>query len=300
MKKLTLISFLCLFHLANISAQVVSSGKSTIHINNKPLPKVTEQGNTIIQPADKDIYGKYYALIIGIDNYASPEIIKPDKSLRDAEQFYNVITTRYTFEKNNVSFLPNAKMAEIKEALDSLAKKVGPSDNFLIFFTGKGHSDPGSEAGFWFPSDAQGIGFWFIPSDEKECTRLAWLSNRTLGDYLSKINSKHTLIITDACFRYPLFHARSISGDATVAVNKLNEMTGKKAITSGMLSNVKGGYFSYLSDYLEKNSEKYLPSEKLFNSFSKTVPINSEVIPQFGEISNLGDKGGDFIFILRD
>jgi hypothetical protein len=263
------------------------------------LPKVIEQGNTTVKPGNIDIYGKYYALIIGINNYTDQEIKKPDKTLSDAEQFDNVITTRYTFEKNNVSFLPNAKMAEIKEALDSLAKKVGPSDNFLIFFAGKGYWVDASQTGFWLPSDAKGIGYWLIPSDEKESNRFAWLSNRMLGDWLSKINSKHTLLITDACFRSPLFHARSVSGDAMVAVNKLNEMTGKKAITSGMLSNVQGDFFSYLSDKLEKNSEKYLPSEKLFDSFFKTVSNNTNIIPQFGEISSLGDNGGDFIFILK-
>ena len=164
MKKLTLLFLLCLFQVASITAQVVSSGKVTIHINNKPLPVK----NNMTQPANNDIFGKYYALVIGINNYSDPGISKPYRTLRDAEQFYNVITTRYTFEKKNVSFLPNAKMAEIKEALDSLAKKVGPSDNFLIFFTGRGYSDPGSEAGFWLPSDAKGIGYWLIPSDEKE------------------------------------------------------------------------------------------------------------------------------------
>ena len=299
MKKLTLISLLCLFQMANITAQIVSSGKFTIHINNKPLPKVIEQGNTTVKPGNINIYGKYYALVVGINNYTDPEIIKSDKPISDAEQFYKVITTRYTFEKNNVSFLPNAKMADIKEALDSLAKKVGPSDNFLIFYAGKGYWDTASEAGFWLPSDAKGIGYWLIPSDEKESNMFAWLSNRMLGDWLSKINSKHTLLITDACFRSPLFHARSVSGDVMVAVNKLNEMAGKKAITSGMLSNVQGDFFSYLSDKLEKNTEKYLPSEKLFDSFSKTVPVNTDITPQFGEISSLGDNGGDFIFILK-
>ena len=299
MKKLALISLLCLIQMAYITAQVVSSGKVTIHINNKPLPKVIGQDNTIVKPGNIDIYGKYYALVIGINNYSDPEINKSDKHISDAEQFYNVITRRYTFEKNNARFLPNAKMADIKEALDSLTKKVGPTDNFLIFFAGKGYWDDASQTGFWLPSDAKGIGYWLVPSDEKESDGFAWLSNKMLGNWLSKINSKHTLLITDACFRSPLFHARSVSGDAMVAVNKLNEMTGKKAITSGMLSNVQGDFFSYLSDKLEKNTEKYLPSEKLFNSFFKTVSINTDITPQFGEISSLGDNGGDFIFILK-
>jgi len=50
MKKLTLISLFLLFQLAYIAAQIVSSGKVTIHISNKPLPKVIEKGNTTVKP----------------------------------------------------------------------------------------------------------------------------------------------------------------------------------------------------------------------------------------------------------
>jgi len=288
--------------MANISAQVVRSGKFTIRINNKPLPNVIEKGNIMIQPGENDTYGKYYALVIGINNYTDPAISKLDKPLSDADLFYNVITTRYTFEKENVRFLRNATMAEIKEALDSLAKKVGPADNFLIFYAGQGYWDATSEAGFWLPSDAQGLGFWFIPSDEEESTSLAWFSNRMLGDYLRKIKSKHTLLITDACFGGSLFNVRSASNESTIAINKLNELTGRKAMTSGILSNIPGqdDFYKYLFDYMGKNTEKYLPSEKLFSSFSKTLLNNIKEIPQFGEIKDMGDEGGDFIFILRN
>jgi len=109
---------------------------------------------------------------------------------------------------------------------------------------------------------------------KKRATGLPGSVTECLEIGLSKINSKHTLLITDACFRTPLFHARSVPSDAMVAVNKLNEMTGKKAITSGMLSNVQGDFFSYLSDKLEKNTQKYLPFLKSYSTvFSKTVSI---------------------------
>jgi hypothetical protein len=302
MKKLTLISALCLLLITSLSAQVVRSGKVTIHINNKPLPVDIKTDNIIIKPADNDIYGKYYALVIGINNYTDPAINKLDKLIRDAELFYNLIITRYTFEKDNVRFLRDAKMAEITNALDSLAKKIGPADNFLIFYAGQGYWDSASEAGFWLPSDAQGIGYWVISSDEKENTKLAWFSNRLLGDYLRKINSKHTLLIAEACFGGPLFNARSVSGNAKVEFNKLNELTGRKAMTSGISSSLteQSDFFKYLFDRLEINTEKYLPSEKLFISFPKPVSNNTNMIPRFGEINTLGDEGGDFIFILKD
>ena len=45
--------------------------------------------------------------------------------------------------------------------------------------------------------------------------------------------------------------------------------------------------------------KQYLSSEQLFSSFRIAVINNSNVIPQFGEIKDVGDEGGDFIFIKR-
>jgi hypothetical protein len=266
------------------------------------LPDVIENGNILFQSENNNIYGKYYALVIGINNYSDPDINRFRKPDSNADLFYNTITTRYTFEKDNVTLLRDANMVKIKEALDSISKKVGPADNFLIFYAGQGYWDANSETGFWLPSDAQGIGFLVIPSDEKECTGLSWFSNSMLSNYLNKINSKHTLLITDACFGGSVFNARSVSSDTMVVVNKLNELNGRKAITSGMLLNIteQGDFLSNLIRKLKENTEKYLPSEKLFKSISKTVSNNTDLIPRFGEIKNLGDEGGDFIFILRD
>jgi hypothetical protein len=302
MKKLTLISILFLLLMADISAQVVSSGKVTIHINNRPLPDVIEKGNLLFQPGNNDIYGEYYALVIGINNYSDLELNRLEKPHSDADLFYNLITTRYTFEKENVTFLHDVNMVDIKKALDSFIIKVGPTDNFMIFFAGQSYWDANAETGFWLPSDAQGIGFLAIPSNEKEATGISWFSNNMLINYLSKINSKHTLLISNACFGGLSFNPRSVSSDTMVAVNKLNELIGRKAMTSGMLANIseQGDFLSNLLVKLKENTEKYLPSVKLFNSIPKTVSNNTNIIPRFGEIKNLGDEGGDFIFILRD
>jgi hypothetical protein len=212
-----------------------------------------------------------------------------DKPIKDADLFYNTITNRYTFEKGNVRFLKNATMAQIVDALDFFAKAVRPVDNFLIFYAGHGVWDANSEIGFWLPSDAR-----------KE-SKLAWFRNSTLRDYLREINSKHTLLITDACFGGSIFKSRAAFMDATVAVNKLYELPSRKAMTSGTLTEVpdQSAFLKYMIDRLDKNSEKYLSSEQLFSSFRIAVINNSNVIPQFGEIKDVGDEGGDFIFILR-
>jgi hypothetical protein len=300
MKKFIIVLILCLSQVMNISAQVVSSGKVSVVINNKPKQEarqskspVSEQNNAIVQPLAGPelpvVGGKYYALIIGISNYNDPLIPELDKPVKDAETFYNTLTARYTFEKDNVRFLKNATMAQMVDALDYFAKVVRPADNFLIFYAGHGVWDASSEIGFWLPSDAR-----------KE-SKLAWFRNSTLRDYLREIHSKHTLLISDACFGGSIFKSRAAFMDAPLAVNKLYELPSRKAMTSGTMTEVpdQSAFLKYMIDRLDKNSEKYLSSEQLFSSFRIAVINNSNVIPQFGEIKEVGDEGGDFIFILK-
>jgi hypothetical protein len=50
---------------------------------------------------------------------------------------------------------------------------------------------------------------------------------------------------------------------------------------------------------LDENEDQYMPSEVLFNSFKMAVMSNSPNVPQYGTIQNVGDEGGDFIFIRK-
>lgn len=74
-------------------------------------------------------------------------------------------------------------------------------------------------------------------------------------------------------------------------------------MTSGALNQVpdKSVFLEYLIKRLEDNELKYLPAEQLFASFKLAVINNSpeEQVPQYGEVKETGDEGGDFIFIRK-
>lgn len=267
----------------NISLKAVSENKLINEISFKVdyQPKVTE-----VSPGTT---GKYYALIIGINNYSDPLITELLRPIKDAEMFYNVVTSKYTFEKENIKLIQNATYAEIVDALDYFAGIVKPVDSFLIFYAGHGLWDAASEIGYWLPSDA------------KKNSKLAWFRNSTLRDYLREVKSKHTLLISDACFAGSIFKSRSAFMDSSVAINKLNELPSRKAMTSGTLTEVpdQSVFLKYMIDRLQNNFEKYLTSEQLFSKFRMAVINNSKVLPQFGVIQDVGDEGGDFIFVLK-
>jgi hypothetical protein len=236
------------------------------------------------------VTGKYYALIIGIDRYPSPDIDDLSNPVRDAKRIYQVLTEEYTFERENVKLLENAKYNDIINALDGYSNLLTPNDNLLIFYAGHGFWDEYAKLGYWFPSDAT-----------KE-SKASWFRNSTLQDYLREIRSNHVLLISDACFSGSIFKSRNALRDAPMAVQNLYKLPSRKAMTSGTLTEVpdESAFVKYLIQRLVENQEKYLPSEVLFSSFSIAVGNNSTATPQFGEIRDTGDEGGDFIFIRKD
>ncbi|UCH15011.1 MAG: caspase family protein [Bacteroidales bacterium] len=237
-----------------------------------------------------DVEGKYYALLIGIDNYEDPNLTDLDNPVRDAEGLYNVLISDYYFDEENVTLIKNAKRVDITTALDQMAEKLTREDNLLIFYAGHGWWDEKANIGYWLPNDA------------RLSRKAEWVRNSTLCDYLREINSKHTLLITDACFGGAIFKRRSVSMEAPKAIQMLYDLPSRKAMTSGTLTEVpdRSVFVKYLVDRLSNNEDKYIASEQLFSSFRIAVINNCDIVPQYGEISNVGDEGGDFIFIKKE
>jgi tetratricopeptide (TPR) repeat protein len=234
--------------------------------------------------------GKYYALIIGISNYTDPQITDLDGyPVQDAERLARILTSNYTFAEEQTILLLNSDRADIQRAFDDLSKIVTDKDNLLIFFAGHGHYDAETELGYWFPADA-----------EKDYTS-NWIYNDVLVANLRRIRSRHTLLISDACFSGSIFKTRSGLDEAPEAYQKKYELKSRKAITSGVLQTVpnKSVFFKYLAAQLEENKAKYLSASQLFQDIEIPVGNNSPNTPQFGVIGNVGDEGGDFIFITK-
>jgi hypothetical protein len=233
--------------------------------------------------------GKYYGLFIAIENYRDSKINDLENATEDAEGLYETLLTYYTFDEENMKILIDPTREDMVIELDKLAKKVTPKDNLLIFYAGHGYLDENSGIGYWLPADA------------KNSNTANWFRNSTVRDYISSINSNHTLLIADACFTGSIFKTRRAFATSAVAIEKLYGRPSRKAMTSGTLEEVpdKSVFVEYLIKRLRENTEIYLSSESLFTSFRTAVMNNSPNLPQYGEINNTGDEGGEFIFIRK-
>jgi len=235
--------------------------------------------------------GNYYALLIGVSDYVDAAI--PDlenQPIKDVEKLAAVLQSKYTFNKDNITSLKNPSRRELVIALDNLSKNITSEDNVLIFYAGHGHYEEDSQIGYWLPKDAE------------VANTSNWLYNDQLVASIKKIKSKHTLLITDACFSGSIFKTRAVNMEAAGdAIKKKYELPSRKAITSGTLKTVPNVsvFMKYLLDRLAKNSDKYFSASQLFQSIEIPVGNNSPTTPQYGVIQNVGDEGGDFIFIKK-
>jgi Protein of unknown function (DUF1566)/Caspase domain/Glucodextranase, domain B len=232
--------------------------------------------------------GRYFALVIGVQNYDDSEIRSLEFPVKDAKRFAMTLGQNYQFDR--IIPLHNPTRADILGALEKLADEIKPSDNLLIFYAGHGYWDEKISQGYWLPKDA------------KRKSKASWLSNSELKDYLAGIKSRHTLLVSDACFGGSIFKTRN-AFDEDKSAKALYELPSRIAMTSGALKEVpdKSVFLDYMIRRLDSNSKKFLSAGSLYSSFKEAVISASpnHQIPQYGAVQVEGNEGGDFIFIRK-
>ena len=161
------------------------------------------------------------------------------------------------------------------------------------------------------PMGALNKGYW-VPVDAKTNSTADFISNSDIKTFMGGIPSKHTLLISDACFAGDILRGKateSIPFDPNNMDRYYREVYSKIsriAITSGGLEEVEDAgkdghsiFTYYLIKSLQQNQNKYLDVSQLFSDFRIAVTNNSEQTPQLQVVRDTGDEGGQFIFIKR-
>jgi hypothetical protein len=296
-KKLTM-KHLVGFLFVLISA---TSFGQTFEANSNSLAVEVGKQATVLPPQDDPMIAtledlgiktlpKYYALIIGVSEYkyAGPRLQSLDLPAKDALKLSQILIDKYAFAREDVKLLQNPTAEEIINSFEHLSETVTEKDNVLIFYAGHGSYD-----------QKKGFGYW-LPSDAKPDSPSGWISNSIIKDYIEAIKSKHTLLITDACFSGSIFKSRSF--DATR--KRMTEMyrdKSRKAMTSGNLTEVpdKSVFIKFLIKTLDENPDPYIPTSVLFNRMYEPILNNANTTPQFGVVQGAGDEGGEFLFFKK-
>ncbi len=248
----------------------------------------TASETDIIPVVTKD--GKNYCLLIASQNYKDASIPSLDNPIQDATRLKLVLKNNYHFSDDNIITLFNPEANDIKRQLLELTNTIQPEDNLLIFYAGHG---------IWVEKEKKG--YWLM-TDAKRNDPNTWVSNKDVLNLIAKLPSRHTLLITDACFSGGVFKTRAVGKDASASIKMMDEKISRVAITSGNDTEVpdESVFMRYLVKALTENKDKYMPAQKMFISYiMEAVMAEGKTEPRYGTLELAGHVGGDYIFIKK-
>jgi uncharacterized protein len=273
------------------------------------LPKVRTPQNTQVaeghptadpRTLGKLNFGRYYALVIGNQHYASMQHLQTP--LRDAERAAKVLADKYGF---TVQVLEDANDISMLRAINDLNGVLQADDNVLIYYAGHGTrlQSGQTESGYWLPVNADPP-----PKDTY------WVPNEQITGHLGRLKAKRVLVVADSCYAGLLSTDPSyMFFDSKVGYTE-DYLTYKLAKRSRMLLSsggdepvldTGGGVHSVFAraflDELESN-QQILSTPELFSRLQKRVQASAAQnkfvqTPQFKSIKGAGHELGDFFFV---
>ncbi len=247
-------------------------------------------------------FGRYYAIVIGNQNYQSIESLETPKY--DAARAARILADRYGF---TVSILEDANDVTMLKAINDLNAVLKPEDNLLIYYAGHGArlQSGKSEAGYWLPVNADAP-----PKDTY------WVPNEQITGHLGRLPARRVLVVADSCYAGLLSTDPSylfLNDKVTYSKDYIKFKLPKRArllLSSGgdkpVLDEGSGGNSVFARAFLDEleANQGILSSPELFSRIRKRVEIAARKnkfvqVPEFKSIKGAGHEVGDFFFVPR-
>ena len=263
-----------------------SSSTSIADRNEANKEKVTDSKPDRSPKVD---FGKYYALVIGNDNYSALPKLQTAKN--DARSVANILKNNYGF---NVTLLLDAKRSDILVRLSKLRETLSAGDNLLIYYAGHGFLDKDGDEGYWLPVDAT------------KDNEVNWISNSSLTTQLKAMEARHVIVIADSCYSGKLGRSIHIQKRSPDYYSRIVQKRSRSVIASGGLEPVidSGGkgdhsvFASALISALQENAS-IIDGSELFNTIRRPVVLNADQTPEYADIRKAGHEGGEFVFVRQ-
>ncbi|MDA0968420.1 MAG: caspase family protein [Proteobacteria bacterium] len=236
---------------------------------------------------------KYYALIIGNNNYEKLEDL--DNAVNDAKDLEKVLKEKYGFK---TTLLIDEKSDETENAIIKFTQNRDKNDNILIYYAGHGELIKKQKRGYWLPTDAGST------QDSK------WLSNNNIKDLIASSDAKHILLIVDSCFSGSLMRGsgenKSVEKLTPSAVERFKKLKTRLVMTSGGnefvadgIGNSKNSVFAEPLIKALKDNNDVIRSIELFQTVQNYVINNADQTPNHSLIHGTGHNGGEFLFFPK-
>jgi len=259
-----------------------------IKVSQSPSVGRKEEVSELKPPPDIG-FGRYYALVIGNNNYQHlPKLMTAHK---DAKAVARIFEQDYGFR---VNLMLDARRADILIALGKLRAKLTDRDNLLIYYAGHGWLDQEGGEGYWLPIDA-------VRDNE-----VNWISNASVTTLLKAMSAKHVLIVADSCYSGKLARGLRIKRRSDNYFSRMASKRVRSVMSSGGLEPVadsggKGGHSVFASAFMEalRANDGIIDGTELFTQIRRPVILNSDQTPEYADIRKAGHDGGDFLFVRR-
>jgi hypothetical protein len=247
-------------------------------------------------------FGRYYALIIGNQNYQVLEHLQTPRN--DAERTAQLLKDKYGFQ---VQVIEDANDVAMLRALNDLNKVLQPNDNLLIYYAGHGtRLKTGSiDAGYWLPVNAE------RPPDDT-----FWVPNEQITAHLARLPARRVLVVADSCYAGLLSNDPGVNMFGTETQFSLDYVKYKLPKRTRLLLASGGdqpvldtggqGDSVFARAFLDVlgNNSGILSTPSLFSQVQERVKAgaarnNFSQAPEFKAIKSAGHELGDFFFIPK-
>ena len=254
--------------------------------------------NTIAKNYPSINFGRFYALVIGNQDYAHLPALKT--SVNDARAVEEILRKRYGYK---TTLLINANRHQVMTAFNDLRELLTENDNLLIYYAGHGEIDKSDQSAYWLPTDAA--------TDNTA----NWLSSHSITQFLNIIVAKHILVVADSCYSGAMTQSSIAALPGQMAEEKrekwLQFMVKRKArtvMTSGGVKPVLdsgGGQHSVFAkaflNVLQRN-HGLMEDYELFRAVSGDVKesassVGFQQLPQYSAMLHAGHEGSPFFFV---
>lgn len=245
-------------------------------------------------------YGRYHALVIGINDYASYRNL--ETAVTDAKAIETILKQRYGF---STQLLINPTRYEIIKTVSELRKSLTEKDNLLIYYAGHGEYDRVNMRGHWLPADAE-------PDSPAN-----WISTIDITDAINRMSAKHIMIVADSCYSGAMNRAATSDLDPGMSEEArdrwLQVMATNRArivLTSGGLEPVLdgggGGHSVFANAFIEalQNNNAVLDGGRLFQQVRERVTrrageLGLDQVPEYAALKGSNHEFGDFLFVAQ-
>jgi hypothetical protein len=253
------------------------------------------------QPAGEvKLYGKAYAVLIGIDKYSDPEIPRLKNAVSDAKGIRKVLEQRFKFDQFITLYDEEATQKRIMELFkDELADKVAVDDAVFVFWAGHGTQQENITYG--------DIGY-LIPYDGSWKRQSRNISMETIKTDISKsLKARHVFYGMDACYGGLMTDKRAINPQTNRDLKALQQLAKedvRQVLTAGskgeqVLDGIRGHsvFTARLIEALEATGDFITANEIQAiisrNVISDALKLGHNQTPQYGKLYGQGD----FVFV---